>query len=225
MHYIKPDIICGTESWLKGKKPGKVFEPNAIMNSEIFPEDFNIYRNDRSSRGGGVFVAVRSNLTSVECIDFITDCELEMVKISLKNKKELYVASFYMPHRQDKHLQDLKEALEKLNGNKQKHLILCGDFNCPDISWDSLCVQNSTSTQDKHVQQLLIDLSVEFNLTQMHDKPTREQNLLDLVFTTNPSLIKSTSNAPGISDHAIVITDADIVPSYSYSKPRKIFQL
>ena len=27
--------------------------------------------------------------------------------------------------------------------------------------------------------------------------------------TTNPSLIKSTVNAPGISDHAMVVTDAD----------------
>ena len=70
----------------------------------------------------------------------------------------------------------------------------------------------------------MIDIRTEFNLTQIHDKPTREENLLDLVFTTNPSLIKSTANAPGISDHDMVITDSDIKPNYSFSKPRKIYK-
>ena len=33
LEYIKPDIICGTESWLRGKKPGKQYNKNAILNS------------------------------------------------------------------------------------------------------------------------------------------------------------------------------------------------
>ncbi len=65
----------------------------------------------------------------------------------------------------------------------------------------------------------------EYNLTQVHDQPTREQNMLDLTFTTNPSLIKSTANAPGISDHAMVVTDTDIKPIYIRQKPRKVFIL
>ena len=73
-------------------------------------------------------------------------------------------------------------------------------------------------------QQYLIEIMSEFNLTQVHDQPTREENLLDLVFTTNPSLIKSTANAPGISDHAMVVTDADIKPQYTFCKPRKLFK-
>ena len=47
---------------------------------------------------------------------------------------------------------------------------------------------------------------------------------MDLVFTTNPSLIKSTANAPGISDHAMVVTDTDIKPQYTFCKPRKLFK-
>lgn len=43
---------------------------------------------------GGVFVAVLANLTSIECIDFITECEIELVKISLVSKKTLYVGSY-----------------------------------------------------------------------------------------------------------------------------------
>ena len=36
--YIRPDIINGTESWLKGKKPGKNPPKDAIKSSEAFPE-------------------------------------------------------------------------------------------------------------------------------------------------------------------------------------------
>ena len=59
----------------------------------------------------------------------------------------------------------------------------------------------------------------------MHIDPSREDNLLDLVFTTNPSLIKPTAKAPGISDHAMVVTEADIKPQLTFSKPRKIFKI
>ena len=47
--------------------------------------------------------------------------------------------------------------------------------------------------------------------------------MLDLVFTTNPTLVKSSSNAPGISDHDIVVVDSDTKPFYSKQKPRKCF--
>ncbi|CAC5403544.1 unnamed protein product [Mytilus coruscus] len=36
-NYMKPDIICGTESLLKGEKPGKTSTTDAIKSSEVFP--------------------------------------------------------------------------------------------------------------------------------------------------------------------------------------------
>ena len=123
-----------------------------------------------------------------------------------------------------KDLCELKKSLELLNGNKPIDIILCGDFNCPDIDWEHLTLKHRQNIQDKSEQQFLIDISTDFNLTQIHDKPTREDNLLDLVFTTNSSLIKSTTNVPRISDHDMVITDSDIKPNYSFSKPRKIYK-
>ena len=103
--------------------------------------------------------------------------------------------------------------------NKDRHVIIAGDFNCPDIDWDSLSVQNTA--HDNDVQQSLIDLAIDFNLTQVHDQTTRESNLLDLVFTTNPSLVKSTNNAPGVSDHDMIIDDSDTKPFYTKQRPKK----
>jgi hypothetical protein len=48
-------------------------------------------------------------------------------------------------------------------------------------------------------------------LTQIHEEPTREKNLLDLVFTSNATLTKSSTNISGISDHAIIVTDMDVI--------------
>ena len=188
INYIKPDIICGTESWLKGIHPGKPTPPNAINNAEIFPSNYQSFRNDRGNRGGGVFIAVQNNLTAIECIDFITDCELEYVKVSLKSKKVLYVGSFYMPKRNISDINKLADSLKFLNSSKPKHLILCGDFNCPDIDWNTLTVSSDPKVQDRSVQQHLVDTMAEFNLTQIHEDPTRDRNLLVLVFTTNPSV-------------------------------------
>ena len=39
--------------------------------------------------------------------------------------------------------------------------------------------------------------------------------MLDLVFTDNPSLGKHSQSIPGISDHAMVVTDSDVKPIYN----------
>ena len=67
------------------------------------------------------------------------------------------------------------------------------------------------------VQQQLIETTTSASLTQIHDQPTRADNMLDLVFTSNPSLIKTSVSVPGISDHDIVITDMEIKPRDLYT--------
>ena len=74
---------------------------------------------------------------------------------------------------------------------------------------------------DRQVQQQLVDLAEKYNLHQMQDLPTRENNILNLVFTTNPTLFKSTGNAPGLSDHDIVITNFCVRPFRTRQAPRK----
>ena len=76
--YMKSDIICGMESWLKGYKPGKTPTNDAIKTSEIFPDNDNLFRDDRGTLGGGVFIAVQNNIPAIECVDFITGCEIEL---------------------------------------------------------------------------------------------------------------------------------------------------
>jgi hypothetical protein len=72
---------------------------NAIKSSEVFPKNFKIYRNDRGTLVGGIFVGINEDLISTENTSIITECEIEWSKVKLKNNKDLHIASFYMPHR------------------------------------------------------------------------------------------------------------------------------
>ena len=51
---VKPDIIFGSETWLKPDKG----------QSEIFPPGFDVYRKDRNDGYGGVLLAVNSSLVN-----------------------------------------------------------------------------------------------------------------------------------------------------------------
>ncbi|CAG2218649.1 unnamed protein product [Mytilus edulis] len=177
VEYVKPDLICGTESWLKGIKPGRDPEKNCIKSCEVFPDNYIFHRNDRDSLGGGVFTGIKSNLVSDEKVELVTGCEIVWTKVKLKSMKDLYLASFYMPHRNMKDIIQLKESINKLADD-------LGD-------------------------------------TQVQREPTRYNNLLDLVLTNNPSLCKSSTSIPGISDHAMVVTDFDIIPHYIKQSKRK----
>ncbi|KAK3091517.1 hypothetical protein FSP39_020434 [Pinctada imbricata] len=218
LHYLKPDIVCGTESWLKGIKPGQPPTQDAIKSSEIFPDNYNIYRNDRGTLGGGVFIMVEKSLTSIEQTEYITDCEIEWVKVKTQNNKDVTIGSYYMPHRDSNHIEGLKTSLDKIN-NKNNNIILTGDFNCPNINWNN----QTANTPDREIQQELVDITSANGLTQIHDKPTRENNLLDLVFVSNPTLVKSSLNVPGISDHDIIITDFETKVQHQKTKPRKCY--
>jgi hypothetical protein len=127
-----------------------------------------------------------------------------------------------MPHRNMKGLDNPRLPLDKITNGKPKQVIIAGDFICPDIDWVNMEIK--TGASDREVQQALLDITSEHGLTQIHDKPTREGNMLDLVFTNNPSLIKATGNAPEISDHDIVITYSMIKPHYCKAKAIYLLQ-
>ena len=124
-----------------------------------------------------------------------------------------------MPHRNINDLHQLDLSLQEINKTTLKHIVLCGDFNCPGVDWETGSVK--PNADQPHIQQKLIDISIQHGLTQVTNEPTREGNLLDLCFTTNSSLIKNTSIVHGISDHDIVVTDSYIKPHYQNLKKKR----
>ncbi len=75
------------------------------------------------------------------------------------------------------------------------------------------------------MQDKLIDISVDYSLSQLQEEPTRLDSILDLTFTANPSLIRNLNNIPGIADHEAVIIDSYIRPTFSIQKKKKVYTL
>ena len=101
-------------------------------------------------------------------------------------------------------------------------MILAGDFNCPNIDWNTHSV--GSTGKDHEAQQSLVDVTQDHMLTQVQLTPTRGPNVLDLVFTTNPTLAKTSVSIPGISDHDVVVSDFDAKPQIHHQKARKCYR-
>ncbi|CAC5403960.1 unnamed protein product [Mytilus coruscus] len=119
-----------------------------------------------------------------------------------------------------KFLDEQEKSLQMAAG-KNTTIVLTGDFNIPDINWESMSVPNNSS--DKEIQTKLMEITDSFQFAQIHELPIREDNLLDIVLTTNSSLIESSKNTPGISDYEMIVTVCDTKPYYQRSKPRKCY--
>ena len=92
----------------------------------------------------------------------------------------------------------MNSAISSIPGNLR--LVLCGDFNVPDIDWslNAPKVQSSNST--------FCDIVGNNFLTQLVHLPTRDDHILDLILTNHPNSISSVEivdNLPG-TDHDAV---------------------
>ena len=97
---------------------------------------------------------------------------------------------------------------------------LGGDFNCPGIDW-----QSGTLT-DLYLpccfREKLISLSQEAQLEQIVFFPLRGPNMLDLCFTSHPSIVSECYSVPGLSDHDSVIIKF-ITSLFIKQHSRKVF--
>ena len=128
-----------------GKNPTK----DAIKSSEISPNNCTAYRNDRGTLGGGVFVLVHNDIIAVENPELVANCKLEWVKMQLKDRKELLIGSFCMPHRNMEDVKELEKSIHPVSN--KKNIRLTGDSNSPDINCDSMTVNQEA--QDKEIQK------------------------------------------------------------------------
>ena len=237
-----PDIIIGTETWLK---------PD-IQDSEVFPADssykMTMYRKDRQDGDhGGVLIATKPGLVVTPADELSADAEIIWIKAQIQGCRTLYIGSFYRPPNSNiDYLQSLDESLSKIDPSK--NIWLAGDFNLPDIDWTAHATNDNPThegdiilpnTDRRTLHENLINIINTYSLTQTVLEPTRTQisvtrnnpnirhgvtsNILDLFLTNNTSFITRTRVVPGLSDHEMVLIDADIRPTTQKQPPRKIY--
>ena len=212
VHYIKPDIIIGTESKLG---------PD-VLDSEVFPEWYVPYRKDRKRGGGGVFLAIKNCYPSsrIDTSSWEGNSEQVWACVSLKSSKDLFVGSFYRPPTNTTSpFMELDSILSNVFHARDKIVILGGDFNARGIDWNAQALIDHCD--HPRMCEDLVQLSNDTGPVQIQPDATRESCILDLYFTNKPGLIKSHNTIPGISDHHMIVVDSDI----NQEKPRKVFTI
>jgi ribonuclease P/MRP protein subunit RPP40 len=192
------DVLAVTESWATSN----------ISNSELQIDGYAIYRKDRSEvsakRGGGVLLYVKLDYVSFENEKLnVIPCESLWVKIATGLNSYINFGVCYRSQLAPEDEVNLMFSAIKESAKVQS--IIVGDFNYPNIVWDTF---ECKSKKD----EMFIDLVQECFLTQHVDEPTRGRNILDLVFTTEPNMVKNllVSEHLSTSDHQIIQWDLEV---------------
>ena len=194
----------------------KTWLNNGILDGEVLPTNYTIYRDDRAFRGGGVLLAVKHDLPSVQ---LSLSSVIESVIVELTSNRSFIVCVVYAPpHAGDSYYQHLSALLSSLPPGKD--VLILGDFNFPDIDWDLL---NSGTRFSSCFCDLLVDL----NLRQLVPSSTHKAgNILDLVLTNSDNLIDDVVILETSPVVFLLITLLLFSASQYYSQlsmPRKIF--
>lgn len=186
-----PSIIAITETWLDSEFPSSLLQLDS----------YNIFRQDRDSHGGGVLIAVNKLIHSSR-VDIDSQSELVAVDVYFNRTIRFVVA--YNPdrvnlNRLDSFFADLT-SVTRFRGP----CVVVGDFNMPGVDWNGprfpeLSAYNSFAEYYYQSQPI----------TQLNTTPTREDNILDLLFVTELSVFHSITTLPplGSSDHDVMIVE------------------
>ena len=215
IQYNNPDIIFLVETKLDAN----------YATYSFLPPNYEAIRKDRNVHGGGVLIAFRDNIVAEPLQNLNSNCEIIWTKIHFARNKCIYFASYYRPP--NDHLQSLEalhDSLTKLYRSQKTppNVVIAGDFNLPDINWTNHQTTNN-STASKHNK--LLEITNDFGLQNMVNDPTRiaSGNILDLILTSNPSIIINTHTTPGMSDHESVTFNVNLNPVRNKKPPHQVY--
>ena len=193
----RPHIMLFVESWLHSD----------INDSEVSVQGYNIFRRDRNcvmkSKGGGVIIYAHNDLNVSELTDsnnFNTECLWLKV---LGKYNSVDIGLYYRPPCSNE--ADDIEMCKSIDKLISENGVLIGDFNYPMINWKLRC-------SDK-VNDIFLKLVDNKFLRQHVKSSTRGDNILDLVFTSDVTLVSDmVIDCPiSNSDHNSLVFDVNFI--------------
>ena len=147
------------------------------------------------------------------------------VELTIQNSRKLLLSSFYRPQpNDDVSMEKLNQSLRRLNPNSKSIIIVSGDFNLGHIDWTSSSTIPGKPNVKQHQDHL--DVIAHHSLTQIVDKPTRNDKTLDLIITNYPSIVDNLETIPpiGDADHDILSLEITVSLRRCKNKPRQILK-
>ncbi|KAF0751787.1 Reverse transcriptase domain-containing protein [Aphis craccivora] len=192
------DIIILTETWLT---------PD-IGNAELGFVGFHIFRFDRNSyssssaRGGGVLIAVKSNLNASLILNNCLNVEQVFIALTFLKTKFL-IGAIYLPPNScagvyEQHSQTVEQLVSVYYSC---NIIICGDYNMPDIVWSHDNIGLKILGCSTRASALIGDSFSFLNFFQVNSLTNAHDSLLDLVFSNSSELsVYKSSQSLVISD-------------------------
>ena len=205
-----------TETWLSP----------SVLDSELLVHmpGYSVLRQDRQGRQrGGVCLFLRDDLTSELLFAYSNGvCEVLIVKVY---QLDTIVIVLYRPP--DTGLHEFAPILNKIDSVLQNlpspvpNITLMGDLNFPAsvITWQvvegmllprvaghRVTEQSSEGGQVRLQADKLCDLAAKYHLTQQVGVPTRDKEVLDLIWSSNPDLVSNVQvdTFKDVTDHSVV---------------------
>lgn len=195
VHYLNKhniDVLLVNETHLK---------PNQIPKIR----DYNFYKNDRLTKGGGVAIYIKNNLSHCE-LPIIPTEELEIISIQVKMKNgPLILHSVYYPPCKTFHENDIKNAFMSNSAT-----VMAGDLNAKHSEWNSI-VNNQRGLELKRLTDNTA-IIVEGPLEPTHFAAGKNSSdVLDIILLKNINLQYSLETVMELSSdhHPVILTIGD----------------
>ena len=207
-------IIALTESHLRGE----------IRDAEVSIDGFSLIRADRSDgyRGGGVVMYIKESLVGeLRTLALGSNDRCEWIAVLLEQHNIVVVCIYRPPscptQKFESVLQLISNELANI-GPPNPTILMCGDYNLPMINWVEQGTISGGTLDLQDQARKLKDFAHENFLEQLVQTGTRQQNILDLVFTNNADLVNEIAiHDTVISDHRLmtIATNISLVPDPS----------
>ena len=135
-----------------------------------------------------MLIFVHESLTANEIDNNNSNYEVIWAEVQTQGKPITIGASYRTPSTKEGSPKDLACSMQGTKNKQNKHIVLGREFNLPHINWKKKSIKAGSNQHMQHQQ--LVHMEQELGLEQMQLNPSRESKILDLYFTTYPSLVK-----------------------------------
>ena len=209
------EIFALCETWTSTE------DPPAIL-LDFAPTGYRVHHVSRPSstrgrRGGGLAIIVTES-TTVKPISLSfqpTTFEIQAIQLRV-GRRTIVLINTYRPPNSSPSLtfySELADSLAEIATSHSHDTILCGDLNCP-------------GTVSGMASEQLIDILHNINFIQYINKPTRENNLLDIIASNccNSVIISTAVHESSlISDHRLVTASLNL-SSHTHSSTTRTWR-